>query len=249
MKFFQKIEKKLNSNVDEAVAKIFGGQIIPEELTYALQKECALSVKKFPRGEVAADLYLIALSPIDFHNEKLLNPQTKQQFQEQLLSLIKENDWETFNTLRIEYTEEHALKAGQYRLASQITNQHLTTTAQDKLAESRVNLVRLKEKDNLQTDLSLIDLNTGKEIFITKFPFLIGRNNIADLPINDLNVSRIHAQITQTPQGIELTDLDSLNGTQLNGETVTSQTLIKTGDRIDIAGHKYEISLTKKSET
>lgn len=67
----------------------------------------------------------------------------------------------------------------------------------------------------------------------------VGRALEVDVRINDPKVSRVHAQITTAldPKTGEaeyrLTDLNSKNGTLLNGETVT-EAVLRSGDKISI---------------
>ena len=62
-------------------------------------------------------------------------------------------------------------------------------------------------------------------------PQLIGRSTEA-LPLSDSTISRRHAELTPGSAGWHLRDLDSTNGTLLNGERVSKRTLLKSGDRI-----------------
>ena len=64
----------------------------------------------------------------------------------------------------------------------------------------------------------------------------IGRSQESDWHIDDINVSRTHAEIVQNSLGgFEIVDLKSTNGTFLNGIRIKRETL-KTGDVISIAG-------------
>jgi two-component system, cell cycle response regulator len=69
---------------------------------------------------------------------------------------------------------------------------------------------------------------------------ILGRALEADVRVNDTKVSRQHALLTTTRKGDEtvyvLTDLDSRNGTFLNGQRVTQETL-QNGDKITIGEH------------
>ena len=64
---------------------------------------------------------------------------------------------------------------------------------------------------------------------------VLGRDATCDLTIPDRKVSRYHARLTSTPDGILLEDMGSKNGTFCNGESVAAPLLLKDGDFIQIA--------------
>ncbi len=63
----------------------------------------------------------------------------------------------------------------------------------------------------------------------------IGRDPTCSLVIPDRQVSRIHARITLTPEGILLEDLGSKNGTFSNSELIIDPVILKDGDEIQVA--------------
>jgi len=72
-------------------------------------------------------------------------------------------------------------------------------------------------------------LPTNGEIFI-------GRSLDADVYLDDSAVSRIHAKITMTDGEAVISDLNSRNGTVVNGIRITAPTRLAPGDTIDICG-------------
>ncbi|NJN96264.1 MAG: FHA domain-containing protein [Anaerolineales bacterium] len=71
---------------------------------------------------------------------------------------------------------------------------------------------------------------------LVKRTTIVGREADSDIQIDDRQVSRRHAEITQTVEGYTLRDLGSKNGTFLNGEPVTQKPrLIRNGDEVGIA--------------
>ncbi len=71
---------------------------------------------------------------------------------------------------------------------------------------------------------------------LVKRTMIVGREADSDIQIDDRQVSRRHAEITQTLEGYTLRDLGSKNGTFLNGEAVSHHPrLIRNGDEIGIA--------------
>lgn len=70
----------------------------------------------------------------------------------------------------------------------------------------------------------------------TSFPLFdptvtIGRDPSSDVPISDASVSTRHARLTRTMAGYEIEDLQSRNGTFVNGERTTRQVL-RDGDTV-----------------
>ena len=61
----------------------------------------------------------------------------------------------------------------------------------------------------------------------------IGRSTGADFIVEAPLVSRIHCRLTAGATELEVLDLDSTNGTFVNGERVARKTL-KTGDRLGV---------------
>ena len=65
---------------------------------------------------------------------------------------------------------------------------------------------------------------------------LLGASTSADIFIDNSYVSRIHAQITQEPSGYMIRDLDSKNGTFVNGTRLQGEgRLLEGGDRVELA--------------
>jgi hypothetical protein len=62
--------------------------------------------------------------------------------------------------------------------------------------------------------------------------FTIGRDASCDLAISDMTVSRQHAQLERTPDGWLLSDLESTNGTRVNGWRVRGQVPVRAGDLV-----------------
>lgn len=89
----------------------------------------------------------------------------------------------------------------------------------------------------------LIDTTANRSYDLATNRVLIGRETNNDIVVNDLNVSRQHAQIAFEPQGVwVITDLGSTNGTLVNGAMVTRRGL-SSGDRITLGVTEFVFSL------
>ena len=66
-------------------------------------------------------------------------------------------------------------------------------------------------------------------------PMVLGRESTCDVVIADRQVSRFHARLTPTPEGIILEDLGSKNGTHHNGNGLSAPVILQDGDVVQIS--------------
>ncbi|MGD0706320.1 MAG: DUF1707 and FHA domain-containing protein [Trebonia sp.] len=72
--------------------------------------------------------------------------------------------------------------------------------------------------------------------------FSIGRDANCDLAIADMTVSRRHATLERTQDGWLLTDLESTNGTRVNGWRVHGRVKVTSGDLVSFGNAEYSLS-------
>jgi hypothetical protein len=82
----------------------------------------------------------------------------------------------------------------------------------------------------------------GREMALDRPLMTIGRRADQDIVLNDPSVSRTHARLHITPDGVSIVDLDSTNGTLVNGHPVlASPVAIRPGDRIQVGSVFLEL--------
>jgi class 3 adenylate cyclase len=69
----------------------------------------------------------------------------------------------------------------------------------------------------------------------------VGRGDDVGLVLDDPEMSRAHAVFAVTPDGLEIQDLGSLNGTWVNGERITAPTLLAAGDAVKVGTTRIEV--------
>jgi len=79
--------------------------------------------------------------------------------------------------------------------------------------------------------------NAGSKFFMDSDKTDIGRHPESSIFLDDITVSRRHAEIRRTEGGFELHDIGSLNGTYVNKERVERAEL-RAGDEIQIGKFK-----------
>ncbi len=84
----------------------------------------------------------------------------------------------------------------------------------------------------------------GEQFAVRSDVTTIGRAPQSDVFLDDITVSRSHARLERTPNGPQLTDLGSLNGTYVNRERIETARL-SDGDELQIG--KYRLTYIEKS--
>lgn len=84
--------------------------------------------------------------------------------------------------------------------------------------------------------------NSLETIILNNFPFMLGRfESQVDHCINNPAIGKLHAELRKTQEGYVISDMNSLNGTFVNGERLQpgQDKVIKNGDRITLGNEEF----------
>lgn len=73
---------------------------------------------------------------------------------------------------------------------------------------------------------------------------VLGRESSCDVVVADRQISRYHARLTPTPEGVILEDLGSKNGTHHNGVPLSGPVVLQDGDLVSVALAQQFLFLT-----
>jgi predicted component of type VI protein secretion system len=94
----------------------------------------------------------------------------------------------------------------------------------------------------MQVKLKLLKgSHAGKEIKVPAPKCLIGRNDDCHLKPQSEAVSRRHCVIITTNSEVMIRDLNSRNGTYVNGEKITGDTVLLNGDQVKVGPLEFEM--------
>lgn len=80
------------------------------------------------------------------------------------------------------------------------------------------------------------------DLGLRALPITLGRGDEADVCINDRWASRLHCEITQSDDGLNVRDLGSKHGTFVNGEAV-EVSVLREGDKLVIGMYSFIVRL------
>ncbi len=112
----QRIERKLETSVEDAFARIFGGAIVPAEVEAALRREAADGVRSLAGNRLLApNDYVITLSGPDYQQMGSDPGLTTDTFAKHLAGYIDEQGWQTYGDVVVRFQQSSNLRTGQVR--------------------------------------------------------------------------------------------------------------------------------------
>ncbi|MFM7166649.1 MAG: FHA domain-containing protein [Planctomycetaceae bacterium] len=140
---------------------------------------------------------------------------------------LQHGDMLQAGALQFVYLEREDGGAGRLRVLPQIESQ-ATQAGSESAADSRDRTIFAGSGAATET------LDSGHHVALSG-QMLIGRDrDRVQVHLGHSQVSRLHAQITVRDGGVELTDLNSANGTFVNGVRLLKAIRLRAGDRIHI---------------
>ena len=80
--------------------------------------------------------------------------------------------------------------------------------------------------------------NAGSKYALDKETVMAGRHPDSDIFLDDITVSRRHAEFQRGPSGYVVRDVGSLNGTYLNRDRIDEEAPLANGDEVQIGKFK-----------
>lgn len=111
-----RIERKLESAVDGGFARVFGGKVAPQEIEQALQREAESTAESLGDGaSLVANSYVVNLSGSDLQHVAEEYELNRKIFSRHLEDFIRDNGWQTYGPVVVEFDQGPSLHTGQFR--------------------------------------------------------------------------------------------------------------------------------------
>ena len=110
-------------------------------------------------------------------------------------------------------------------------------------SENSSDSIALEQQNQTQWFLfgQIDDTQSNRQYPLLNFPFTIGRREESSLPLPVGCISKDHAVIKETPDGLVLQELGSTNGTFVNGAPVQGEVAIHENDLIHFASIVFRL--------
>lgn len=218
----QQFERRLERLVEGVFAKAFRSGVTPVEVAKRIAREMDAKRVTGVRGLIAPNRFVVRVAPSDH---------------EQLTALSQ-----TLARDLGEYSREHARGEG-YRLVGPL---EVVLEPAERLSPGELIVDGEVAEAAGGGFAGSVVLADGSRVEVTsEQPVTIGRLSDCEIVLSDPNVSRRHAEIRKEMDGYVVVDLDSLNGTKVNGSGIgKDQRLLADGDEIRVGDTRmrFEVS-------
>jgi hypothetical protein len=199
----KKVENGLERLFERTLSRPFKNALQPIEIGTRIVREIDLTRRLSTHGPISPNVVRVWLSPSD--------AERFDGFQKALVAELEE-------TVR-----QHALNEG-YSFVGPV-NVEIFIDDDVKTGDITV------ETDFVGgTSEPRLIASDGRTFTLGETPLIIGRSPQAGVVINDANVSRQHAEVWRTAEGVAIRDLRSTNGTFVNGHRIDAVSLSPRDD-------------------
>lgn len=252
-----KLDSSLQRGLDNSMAALFGGKVVPEEIEELVKQEAQDSLVVTDRDEyVAPNVYAVGVSSKDLENLSQ-NRDLPVDLADQLMRYVRNKQWFMDGPVVVRIAEESGLRTGQLRVSSYVDTMPDVVSGFDAIVaepkKRRASRSQLKEDAMSEpttdpqaagepTVSLLLQDGSSRTYLVHEGSNILGRSNDSDFRLPDTGVSRQHAEITWDGQVAVLVDLQSTNGTTVNDEPVENW-MLADGDVITLGHSNIEVRI------
>ncbi|MEN9737665.1 MAG: hypothetical protein RJA26_898 [Actinomycetota bacterium] len=210
MGFLENFEKGLERVVNGAFSKTFKSELQPVEIAAAIKNEMDSKSSILSRDRILApNAYRVRLSSPDFARMRVLGQPLIDELVDLSTRHATKQKYQFGAGLVITLAEDSSLPLGQIAVTSQTQSVAVEWTPALDIA--------------------------GQRYLLTKPRTTIGRDASADIQLDDKGLSRIHLEILWDGKNAGVRDLNSTNGTKLDGRPIKEAGM--KADSVIAAGH------------
>jgi hypothetical protein len=242
MGFIRKLEDFFAQKIEGVFSFYFSGHLQPVEIAKQLSREMERDRTVGVLQIYVPNQYGIYLSREDYERLAPYGQAIRDELTAFLVNEAKNKGYTAPGKILVDIFTEETIRRGKLRVTSSYTEplpdeQEESPPEVGSLSDTQVFApITLSPYQQVSITglLTVIEgLDAGLKIDIGADRVNLGRRDYNELPVTDMNTSRLHAYIVYEEGSHILYDAQSLNGTYVNSQRVTRKQL-KSGERIKI---------------
>lgn len=253
MSFFSGLEGGLEKYIEGFFRDKFKGRVQPLDIAKRLAREMRDRKRVSVNLVYVPNEYEVFLSPGDFETISYLSGALASEMQDYLKEKADEKDFTLVAPPRVVFSSDESLQPGQIRVNGKFgapaenipvsvqqpdgEKVYLEDTLKFQPSRDTMPVPVVGEAEGCALEATEGPL-AGKTIKLEGYPVVLGRREYCDIVLPDGSVSRRHARLEPQKGRWVLTDLNSTNGTFVNGERVQTR-LLSPGDSIRLGSNLF----------
>ncbi|MDE3074666.1 MAG: FHA domain-containing protein [Chloroflexota bacterium] len=229
MSALSRFEGFMQEVMDGRVVRLFGGSVQPVDVARRLGR--CMEERQTP-GQAAPTVpnaYLLLLHPEDYASLLELDPALGSKLADYAVEFARERGFNFSEAPVIRLMADGEIRPGQMEV--QPSSSPTAAPVNSRLGVGGSG--RDMAGGPASPPFAWLVAEDGTRLPVSHVPFRIGRRDGNDLVLADQRVSRQHATIERDGGAFVLVDLESHNGTSLNGRRI-SRAQLRNGDRVAI---------------
>jgi hypothetical protein len=244
MTVLRTIEQKIEGLFEGIFGRAFRTNVQPVELARKLVKEMddhrTVSVSRV----YVPNEYTVYLSTQDREQFQSYEASLRNELQEYLAEHARREAYALLTPPTVSFETDDDLSIGEFGIATRVAQGKGTPAQQQPAPQLEAGATMVyKPRTPLPTEGPPADVAVAQEVVtltvdgkrheVDKRRVVIGRSKECEIKLADPNVSRRHAEVRQEGSAYWLVDLDSTNGSAVNGHR-TARAKLESGDTITI---------------
>lgn len=244
MSVLLRFERRIEAIVEGLFTRWSRDRVHPVEIGRRVLREMEGGAMAGLQGALLPNDYRVFLNPKDFAPYQALAPALVGELADLLRNRAAELDGRLAGPVHVSVEPREAIATGEIyveaRLAPEAEPSAPASGAATADAPAAASDTRIYRRQRATVEARLRVLagpagTAGREFLLDRPVLTIGRRTDQDIVIDDPSVSRAHARIHVTAGEAAVEDLDSTNGTALNGRPVGRERVpVHDGDRIQV---------------
>jgi hypothetical protein len=219
LSFLDKVEKRIETGIGSVFARLSKAELQPVELTQAIRSTMDQAADAVDKDRVLVPhLYKILVSPTDLPR---VSPGILSAVQLEVAKYAAKQGYRLASNLELQVAPDHHVPRGQVKVGYAVLNQSVSWAPA------------------LIVDGKRISLKTG----VTT----VGREDVADIAIDDRGMSRIHFEIAWNGEVAAIRDRQSTNGTFVDDARI-SEIVLRSGNLIKAGRSEFEFELSANAQ-
>lgn len=226
-------ERRLEGAVEGFFARTFRSGLEPVELAKAIQRYMGDTRHVVEDGIVVPNVFLVRISPKDHERLSTYGEKLREELGEVVVRTADERGWQLRGPALVRIEPDDEVSFGTYLL-----NGRVESVARDATGAVTSAVRRAGPSARLRV---VRGGDPGAEYTLQGPRMVAGRGSDCAVPLDDTTVSRRHAAFVLRGDDWWVVDLDSTNGTRVNGTAAAEQRL-RPGDRVELGEAVVEFS-------